>query len=96
VKKREWGSMRWTVPWYASAVPYMALPSIDGLPGRRPLARICTLNAAIVFLMNGQFGPIENLLVELDDGSAQWCGKDLEVLFKDPSRPAPLDQAKPI
>ena len=88
--------MSTTIPWYACAIPYVRVSGADGQVRSRRVAKVCTLNAAITFLMNGEIGPIEDLMVELQDGTAQWCGAEIERLFVDSSRPPPLDHAKPI
>jgi hypothetical protein len=85
-----------TIPWYASALPYLLVSGADGQPRKRSLAKASTLNAAVALLVQGEFGPIENLGVELEDGSAEWCGTEVTTLFVDPSRPPALDRAKPF
>jgi hypothetical protein len=58
-----------TIPWYASALPYLLIRGADGQPRRHRLAKASSLSAAVVFLVQGEFGPLEDLGVELEDGS---------------------------
>lgn len=84
------------IPWYADAMPYIAVRDEGGASQLKVVGTMATLSAVLALLLRRPTDPDEIWVVRLEDRSREWTGEQVVALCRDPSRPRPLDHSRVV
>ena len=70
------------IDWTQPATVYSRIPLAGGPPRERAQAITGNLEQAVRFAMTGSSGPLDRLVVKIDDGSAEYEAEQIRALAR--------------